>query len=225
MNRVPPIRAVLFDLGGVWLRLRSWPEACAVAAKSHPGIGQDAGRLSLMDDHPEVAKAHLEFECGRLETDEFMRQTARILGADPSVISAVFCARIAGPYPGTHDLLDQLHAAGLATGCLSNTNALHWSLMLGLFGDDAPARIPLERLHHRFASQDLGCAKPHAAIYAAAENLLQLPGDKIAFFDDREDNIAGAAARGWHAHRIDPAGAQSPAEQMANYLTAMGVLS
>ncbi len=220
MNRTPPIRAVLFDLGGVWLRLRSWPEACAIAGFN----GDETRRLGLMDDHPGVAKAHLEYECGRMSTAAFMQQTSDVLGSEPSAIAAVFCARIAGPYPGTAALLDRLEAAGIVTGCLSNTNALHWALMLGVFGDDAPARIPLERLHHRFASQDLGVAKPQAAIYEAAENLLQLPGPQIAFFDDRADNVAGAAARGWQVRQVDPAGHQSPAEQIAGHLAAMGVL-
>jgi len=220
MSRPSPIRAVLFDLGGVWLRLRPWAEACAVAGFD----GDDARQLSLMDDHPEVAQAHLEFEHGHLGTAEFLRRTAQVLGADPAAVSAVFCARISGTYPGTHALLDRLHAAGITTGCLSNTNALHWSLMQGAFGDDAPARIPLERLHHRFASQELGCVKPHAAIYETAENLLQLPGEQIAFFDDRADNTQGALARGWHARQIDPAGRQSPADQITAHLAAMGVL-
>lgn len=219
MTTPSPIRAVLFDIGGVWLRLRSWPEACAVAGFD----GDAAGQLRLMDDHPEVAALHLEYEHGRLSTASFMRETGLVLGAEPSAVAAVFCARIQGPYPGTHALLDRLDRAGVVTGCLSNTNALHWSLMLGVFGDQIPQRIPLERLHHRFASQSLGCVKPHADIYRAAENLLRVPGAQIAFFDDREDNIAAALARGWRARRIDPAGDAPPADQIAGHLTELGV--
>ncbi len=214
-----PVRAVLFDLGGVWLRLRPWEQACAAA-----GIhGLEAERLRPMDDHPEVADLHLEFECGRLSTDAFMQQTGAILGATPAAVSAVFRARIEGPFPGTHTLLDRLDAANITTGCLSNTNALHWALMLGVFGDQAGPRIPLERLHHRFASQNIGAAKPQAGIYRHAEQALGLPGARIAFFDDRADNLAAAQARGWQAHLIDPDAVQPPAAQITAHLTRMGV--
>lgn len=217
----PIVRAVLFDLGGVWLRLRSWPQACAAAGFN----GEETRQLRVMDDHPEVAKAHLEYEHGRISTGEFMRRAGNILGADPSAVAAVFCTRIEGPFLGTGALLDRLEGTGIVTGCLSNTNALHFALMSGVFGDEAPQRIPLERLTHRFASQDLGCVKPEPSIYAAAERLLALPPETIAFFDDREDNVAAALARGWQAHRILQDAPLSPARQMENYLQAMGVLS
>jgi hypothetical protein len=51
-----------------------------------------------------------------------------------------------------------------------------------------------------------------------------LKSGQIAFFDDRADNIAGATARGWRAHRIDPDADRNPAEQITAHLTGMGVL-
>ncbi len=215
-----PVRAVLFDLGGVWLRLRTWPDACAAAGFD----GGENGLLHLMDDHPAVAELHMEFECGRLGTGAFMQEAGRILGADPATIAAVFRARIAGPFPGTHALLDRLEAAGITTGCLSNTNALHWSLMRGEGGTEVPQHIPLERLHHRFASQDLGLAKPGAGIYRHAEQTLGLRGAQIAFFDDRSDNVTAARMRGWQAHPVDPDGREPPAAQITAHLVRMGVL-
>jgi len=47
--------------------------------------------------------------------------------------------------------------------------------------------------------------KPEPEIYAAAEALAQLSGSDLVFIDDRQDNAAAAAERGWHAiHHTSP---------------------
>lgn len=47
--------------------------------------------------------------------------------------------------------------------------------------------------------------KPEPEIYAAAESLTQLAGPDLLFIDDREENAAAAAQRGWHAiHHRSP---------------------
>lgn len=47
--------------------------------------------------------------------------------------------------------------------------------------------------------------KPDPEIYAAAEALAGCQGADLAFIDDRADNVAAAAARGWQAiHHTDP---------------------
>ncbi len=48
--------------------------------------------------------------------------------------------------------------------------------------------------------------KPDPEIYAAAEHLAQLSGPDLLFIDDREENAAAAAQRGWQAiHHSSPA--------------------
>lgn len=49
-------------------------------------------------------------------------------------------------------------------------------------------------------SAELRAAKPGPAVYAAVEQALDLPGDQLAFFDDRPVNVEAARARGWRAH-------------------------
>jgi 2-haloacid dehalogenase len=49
--------------------------------------------------------------------------------------------------------------------------------------------------------------KPDPNIYATLENQSGLAPENLIFTDDRPDNIAAAAARGWHTHLFtDPAG-------------------
>ncbi|MEO3413184.1 HAD family phosphatase [Roseovarius sp. CAU 1744] len=60
--------------------------------------------------------------------------------------------------------------------------------------------------------------KPDPAIYAAVEADCRLPPETLLFADDRDENIAAAAARGWQTHLFTtPAG-------WADRLVAAGLL-
>ena len=49
--------------------------------------------------------------------------------------------------------------------------------------------------------------KPDPEIYAAVEQQAGLQGGDLVFIDDRRDNVAAAAQRGWRAiHHTDAAG-------------------
>ena len=54
-----------------------------------------------------------------------------------------------------------------------------------------------------FISGHMGIIKPDAEIYAGLEKGSGLDGDQLMFTDDRADNIAAAAARGWRTHQFE----------------------
>jgi putative hydrolase of the HAD superfamily len=64
----------------------------------------------------------------------------------------------------------------------------------------------------------LGLRKPEPAIYARALDILGRPAERILFIDDREENVAGAAAAGIKAIRF--AGAEALRSELEN----LGVL-
>ncbi|MGY6634556.1 MAG: HAD-IA family hydrolase [Alkalilacustris sp.] len=87
----------------------------------------------------------------------------------------------------------------------------------------------LRLFDRRFLSGELGTLKPEPAIYAALEAATGLAGPALLFADDRADNIAAAAARGWRTHHFtEPAGwtARLVAEGLLrpDALTAEGTL-
>ena len=61
----------------------------------------------------------------------------------------------------------------------------------------------LGEFDRRFLSGEMRMAKPDAEIYAAVEAESGLAPDRLLFVDDRADNIAAAAARGWQTHLFD----------------------
>ncbi|MBI1418739.1 MAG: HAD-IA family hydrolase [Limimaricola sp.] len=70
-----------------------------------------------------------------------------------------------------------------------------------------------------YISGHMGVIKPDPAIYAMVEADCGVAPERLLFTDDRADNIAAAAARGWQTHHFDgPAG-------WAARLVAEGLLS
>ena len=85
------------------------------------------------------------------------------------------------------------------------------------------SHFPFDRLTHAFASHLLRLRKPDDAIYAHVERATGARPDRILFFDDVEENVAGALRRGWRAHRVDPA-PDDPLPQVRAALRSHGLL-
>ncbi|MCA9285754.1 MAG: HAD-IA family hydrolase [Phycisphaerales bacterium] len=203
-------RLVCFDLGGVVVRIcRSWAEGCAAAGLPVHGAAE---RERTRSDRQEAV---LAYQTGRIDGPAFARKISAILdGAyTPKEIMDVHRAWIIGAYPGMDTLIDGIHAAGLETGVLSNTNAEHWSALEGIGA--------FTRLHNRHASHLLGLHKPDPAIYRAFEAATGFGADDIVFFDDLPENVEGARSAGWRAMPIDPLG--DPASQVRGHLAALGL--
>lgn len=70
----------------------------------------------------------------------------------------------------------------------------------------APAlctHLPVSAFDYVWFSFEIGAVKPNDEIYAFAEKHSGIKPENILFFDDGEQNIAAAKARGWHACLID----------------------
>lgn len=61
----------------------------------------------------------------------------------------------------------------------------------------------LTEFDRRYVSGILGVTKPDPRIYEIVEADCGLPPDSLLFTDDRADNIAVAAGRGWRTHQFD----------------------
>jgi glucose-1-phosphatase len=91
-------------------------------------------------------------------------------------------------------VIAQLDAAGYRLGILSNTCSAHWAYcMAGRFG-------VLDLAFDVFAlSFQIGCCKPDPKIYAAAAELAGVAPRDILYFDDLNENVAGARQAGFDA--------------------------
>jgi len=184
------IRNVVFDIGGVLLRLRYQPFIEYLA-----GAGIDMADLPAWLERVDLA-AH---ERGEITGDELLGRIAamarRPLDADE------LRARWLDMFDRAHEMFDL--AAGLKDEyrvfLLSNIGDLHWRHLDARYGLDALT-------HGVVASFRVGAIKPSAAIYREAEQRFELDPAATVFVDDLPPNVAGAQACGWRAiHHRDPA--------------------
>lgn len=90
-------------------------------------------------------------------------------------------------------LLKALKSRGTPVFALSNFGAENFPLSVAVYPF-------LDLFDRRYISGEMKLAKPDPAIYAAVEADCGLAPQSLLFADDRDDNIATAAARGWQTH-------------------------
>ena len=101
---------------------------------------------------------------------------------------------------GSVTLLRSLRARGMPVHALSNFGIESFAT--------AQAKYPfLTEFDRAFVSGHLRLMKPDPAIYAHVETALGIDPARLLFIDDKAENIAAAAARGWQTHLFDGPGA------------------
>lgn len=186
-----PIRAVIFDLGGVLEIVdddRWWD---AWSARWEAAAGRDPG--SLMAGADPATRAALDD--GSITEDAMRAWFRRALGLSPDRADAML-ADLWDEYCGTldvalRDFVFELRAT-VRTAALSNS------------ADGArreeQRRYDLASLFEVVVySHEVGVSKPDPAIYRLTERALDLRPDELVLLDDRPENVEGARACGWRA--------------------------
>jgi HAD superfamily hydrolase (TIGR01509 family) len=195
---------VLFDLGGVLVELAGVPVML---------------ELTGIESEEELWRRWLtcrwvrRFESGGCSETEFAAGVVADwqLEISADAFLAAFRDWPTRPLPGAADLVAETRAS-VATGCFSNTNALHWRGRI--------AGWPLAALFdYRFLSFELGLLKPDIAAFAEVASLLEVPAERVLFLDDNAMNVAGAATAGFQAVRVSGVG------EARQRLVEAGVLS
>lgn len=188
------IRLICFDLGGVIVRIcRTWKEACLAAGLDLRGPWQHDAPAP-----PEMHAISIAFSTGKIDFETWCHRMSESLNRlyVPHEIARAHKAVLLGEYEGVSEAIDRIHASGLHTATLSNTDAQHWIDLIKY-----PA---IRKINHLHASHLLQQYKPDPAIYHAFEQQVQATPHEILFLDDLPANIESALALGWHAELIDP---------------------
>jgi len=217
-----PVRIVVFDLGGVLVRIvRSWGEAHAAAGLApHPIVESVAFNAA----RAELAHAH---QVGAMAPAAYFRAVAAASEGAYSAgdVESILEAWQSAEYPGVDEVVGEIERAGRATGALSNTNPVHWASLrpvAGTLSGGAPRFPTVARLEHAHASHLLRLAKPDPTIYRAFERETRFAAGDVLFFDDLEENVAVARSVGWRAEVIDHSG--DTAAQLRGWLRDYGVV-
>ena len=179
-----PPKVVVFDLGKVLVDFDYSQAARRIAARSSTA----PERVQQFIDHsPLLAR----YESGQLTTPEFFQEVCRATGFAGSLSEfSEYFADIFTEMPETIALHARLRGDGIPVYLFSNSNDLAISHIRRRFPFFA-------QFDDYIISYERGALKPHAPIYEAVERAALCTGADIAYLDDRPENVAAGAARGW----------------------------
>lgn len=187
------IHAVVWDIGNVLIR---WaPE------RFYDGRVGAVRRKALMKEVP-LEAMNLEVDRGA----DLHGAVEELAAAHPRWATEIrwwrddWLAMASPAIDASAQLLRALRAREIPCFALSNFGIAPFEI--------AEAAYPvLREFDGRWISGHMGVIKPDPAIYARLERESGVAARNLLFTDDRPENIAAAAARGWHTHLFEgPAG-------------------
>lgn len=178
------IKAVAFDLGKVLVDFdyAIAGRKLAARAKMAPAdLGQFLVHVPLI----------VRYETGLITSEQFYQEVRAAIGflGDMEEFASLF-ADIFTPIEPMVELQSDLQRHGLPTYIFSNTNELAIRFIHRNF--------PFFRNFHGYIlSYEHGSMKPEPKLYEVVETRSGCRGAEILYLDDRPENIAAGAARGW----------------------------
>lgn len=205
MSRAP-VTAVAFDVGRV---LYQWD----LRHLFRPHIA-DSAELEWFVGNVVTEQWHFQHDAGRPLAEMVAERSAEF--PDHAALIALYAARfndsVPGPVPGSLELVEALHTAGVPLYAITNFGAEFWEG----FRPIAPI---FDRFRDIVVSGVEKLTKPDPAIYAlAAERFGHNPGEML-FIDDNAANIASARDCGWQVHLF------ADAESLAQDLHGRGLIA
>ena len=177
-------QAIIFDLGKVlvdydWMRAaKRFAARCSLPA---PLL-----LLKFLQANPLV-----EFEKGRVTPEQFFDEAKRLTGFKGTYAEFVdYFSDIFSEMPEMIAAQAKLRAAGFPTYIFSNTNILAVEHIRAQF----PFFTNFDGYIYSFEHDSM---KPEAKLYEVVEAMTGRRGAELLYLDDREENIAAGAARGW----------------------------
>ena len=177
-------KTVVFDLGRVLVDFDYAIAAGRIAA-------QGTMTLRAIGQYINQSRLFVEYELGTVTTEQFCAEICRISGyrGTPAEFGACF-GDIFVPIEAMVQLQATLRQRGLPAYIFSNTNELaieHIRRAFPFYGN----------FDGYILSYEHGVMKPDAPLYEVVERLSARRGADILYLDDRPENIAAGAARGW----------------------------
>ena len=204
-----PVKALLFDLGGVLINIDFARALRAWSAFSPLSVAQLKAAFQQDD-------AYERIETGRITTARYFEHLRACLKLDATdeQIADAWNALLLDEITETVDAIRRAREQ-LKLPCyiFSNTSPTHHALWRVRH-----ARM-LEAFERVFVSSEIGLRKSHREAFDFVAREIGVPPQAILFFDDLADNVAGAAAAGFSTvHVRGPADVQKVLHQLASDL-------
>ncbi len=178
--------AVVFDLGKVLVDFDYSIAGRRIAARGRVS----AEAVQEFIDHSPLL---FRFETGRVSKQQFFAEVQAATGFRGTIEEfSEFFADIFTAIEPMAELNAELRQRGIPTYIFSNTNELAISHIR--------SRFPFfSQFNDYILSYEHGAMKPEARLYEVVERQTGLHGTDLFYLDDRAENVAAGAARGWRA--------------------------
>ncbi len=183
---MPTPCVAVFDLGKVLVDFDYAIAGRRIAAR---------GKMTMAEIGQFIAQSNLfvQYELGALSTQQFYEEIRRVSGFRGSQAEFGECfADIFVPMEPMVRLQAALRQRGLPTYVFSNTNELAAEHIRRTFPFYA-------NFDGYILSYQHGAMKPDARLYEVVERQAGRRGADLLYLDDRPENVAAGAARGWQA--------------------------
>lgn len=180
----PPVRALLFDLGGVLVdidfrrALNAWAHSSALTAE---GLGQ-AFRFD---------QEYERHERGEMTAAEYFEHLASALRLSRGAVAAKegWNSIFVGELSETRRMVE-IARKTVPCFAFTNTNATHMEAWSALFPEVVAAFDQI------FASHEIGLRKPELAAFEHVCQCIGVASEHVLFFDDLNENVAAAREAG-----------------------------
>ena len=191
-----PIRAVLWDFGGVIL---SSPFEAFNTYEAEKGLPLDLiRRVNSTNPHSNAWALLERNDISPQEFDSLFATESEALGH--RVPGADVLALLSGDVrPRMVQALDTVKAAGFKIACLTNNVV---STEEPATERQAEVRTIMHKFDHVVESSKVGCRKPEPRFYEIACELLQVSPTECVFLDDLGINLKPAAAMGMRTIKV-----------------------
>ena len=201
MNSSTPIRAVIWDFGGV---ITSSPFEAFNRLEAERGLPRDFIR-SVNATNPDT-NAWAKFERSEIDAttfDALFAEESAAMG-HPLEGAAVIACLSGDVRPAMVETLDRITAMGLKIGCI--TNNAPTGKGAGMSDNEAKAQAVaaiLARFDHVLESSKIGIRKPDPRIYQMMCEALSVEPTQCIYLDDLGINCKPAAALGMAAIKVN----------------------
>jgi HAD superfamily hydrolase (TIGR01509 family) len=183
---MPRPKAVVFDLGKVLLDFDYSIAGRRIAARGK----MSAAEVQKFIDHSPLL---FRLETGQMSQDQFFAEVQSATAFDGTLDEFTgFFADIFSPIQPMLKLHAALRRRGVPTYVFSNTNELAVSHIRKTFPF-------FSQFNGYICSYEHGAMKPDEKLYQVVERTSRLGGSELLYLDDRQENVAAGAARGWQA--------------------------
>jgi len=182
------IKIILFDLGGVLVELTGVPTMLEWTNNAYDEEMLWEAWLSS----PAVRSFETGYSTAEQFGDQLIREMDLPIGTAEFI--RIFTQWPKGLFPGVPRLLKRLKTE-YTLACLSNSNVLHWSILMNEMG--------LETMFdHHFASHLMHRLKPDKEAFEYVLKCLDCKAFEVLFLDDNAINVNSARDMGMMAYRV-----------------------